>query len=230
MKLRFALLCLLLLNLPAWAASPSKIHSVYSITRAGQAIGEIQETLTLSPGHYRLESSTIPVGVLAIFVKDTITQTSSGMYDETGFHPQQYTYQRSTKPQKNLDARFDWEKKTALFHFDGKSESHAMPEQLQDRLSLAYQFRYWPKAQDTLRLPVSNGKKITAYDLVRVGEETITVPAGRFLSTRYKRELSADDEGISVWYSEKFTAPIKIIVEEKKGVLTEQVLLRVTSE
>jgi Protein of unknown function (DUF3108) len=230
MKLRLALLCLLLLNLPAWAASPSKIHSVYSVQRAGQAIGEIQETLTLSSGHYRLESSTIPVGVLAIFVKDIITQTSSGMYDESGFHPQQYTYQRSTKPQKNLDARFDWEKKTALFHFDGKSESQAMPEHMQDRLSLAYQFRYWPKAQDTLRLPVSNGKKITAYNLVRTGEETISVPAGSFRSTRYTRELSADDEGISVWYSEKFAAPIKIIVEEKKGVLTEQVLLRVTSE
>ena len=77
---------------------------------------------------------------------------------------------------------------------------------------------------------MSNGKKITTYNLVRGVEETITVPAGSFLSTRYTRELSADDEGISVWYSEKLAAPIKIIVEEKKGVLTEQVLLRVTSE
>ena len=230
MKYRFAALLLCLLSLPAWAANSSKVASVYSVMRSGQAIGEIQETLTITPGHYRLESSTIAVGVLAVFVKETITQTSSGLCDETGFHPQQYTYQRSNKPQKNLDARFDWEKKTATFNFDGKTETQALPEHLQDRLSLAHQFRYWPKAQNTLRLPVSNGKKITVYNLVRGGEETITVPAGSFLSTRYTRELSADDEGISVWYSEKLAAPIKIIVEEKKGVLTEQVLLRVTSE
>ena len=100
MKYRFAALLLCLLSLPAWAANSSKVASVYSVMRSGQAIGEIHETLTITPGHYRLESSTIAVGVLAVFVKETITQTSSGLCDETGFHPQQYTYQRSNKPQK----------------------------------------------------------------------------------------------------------------------------------
>ena len=230
MKYRLAALLLCTLNLPVWAANPNQVTSVYSVLRGGQAIGEIQETLSMTPGHYRLESSTIAVGVLAVFVKETITQTSSGLCNETGFHSQQYTYQRSNKPQKNLDARFDWEKKSATFNFDGKTETQALPEQMQDRLSLAYQFRYWPKTQASLRLPVSNGKKITEYNLVRTGEENITVPAGSFHTTRYAREHTADDEGISVWYSDQFAAPIKIIIEEKKGVQTEQVLIRTTSE
>jgi hypothetical protein len=225
-----ATLFLTVLITPALAANSTKLKATYSITRVGQAIGEISETLDIAQGQYRLESTTIPVGVLAIFVKDIIKKTSSGAYDGQGYHPQQYSYQRSTKPQKNLDAHFDWNKHTAIFNFDGKTESQALPEQLQDLLSLGYQLRFWPKAQDTLRLPVSNGKKITEYNLQRAGEELLTVPAGRFQTTRYTRPYSPDHDGITVWVSDKLAAPIKVAIEEKKGVETEQVLTRVTSE
>lgn len=230
MKHHLAALFLLTLSVPALAANPSKVNTLYSVVRSGQPIGEIQESLEFTPGHYRLESTTIAVGVLAVFVKESIKQISSGTCDDSGFHPQQYSYQRSTKPQKNLEARFDRETKTATFNFDGKTETQALPEMLQDRLSLGYQLGYWPKAQDTLRLPVTNGKKITEYNLVRSGQETIRVPAGNFHTTRYAREHTADNEGITVWFSDQLAAPIKIIIEEKKGVQTEQVLTRVTSE
>jgi len=225
-----AALFLTVLITPALAADGTKLKATYSITRVGQAIGEISETLDIAHGQYRLESTTIPVGVLAIFVKDVIKKTSSGAYDGQGYHPQQYSYQRSTKPQKNLDAHFDWKKHIATFNFDGKTESQALPEQLQDLLSLGYQLRFWPKAQDALRLPVSNGKKITEYNLQRAGEEMLTVPAGRFQTTRYTRPYSPDHDGITVWVSDKLAAPIKVAIEEKKGVETEQVLTRVTSE
>jgi len=225
-----AALFLTVLITPALAANGTKLKATYSITRVGQAIGEISETLDIAQGQYRLESTTIPVGVLAIFVKDIIKKSSSGAYDGQGYHPQQYSYQRSTKPQKNLNAHFDWKKHIATFNFDGKTESQALPEQLQDLLSLGYQLRFWPKAQDALRLPVSNGKKITEYNLQRAGEEMLTVPAGRFQTTRYTRPYSPDHDGITVWVSDKLAAPIKVAIEEKKGVETEQVLTRVTSE
>lgn len=230
MKRLFTALLLIGFAIPALAASGAKLSAEYSVTRAGQAIGEIKETLAIADGQYRLESTTVPVGVLAIFVKEVITQISSGTHDGNGFQPRQFSYRRSAKPSKNLEARFDWEGKAAHFDFDGKSESHALPEQLQDRLSLGYQLRYWPKAQDSLRLPVSNGKKITEYNLVRGGEEMLSVPAGSFHTTRYARERTPDSDGITVWVSDKLAAPIKITIEEKKGAHTEQVLTRVTSE
>jgi len=229
-KRLLASLLLIGLTVPALAANGTKINTEYSVTRAGQAIGEIKETLAIANGQYHLESTTIAVGVLAIFVKETIKQISKGTHDSNGFHPQQYNYQRSTKPNKNLEAHFDWDKHTASFNFDGKTESQPLPELLQDRLSLGYQLHYWPKAQDSLRLPVSNGKKITEYNLQRTGEEQLSVPAGTFQTTRYTRERSADNDGISVWFSDKLAAPIKITIEEKKGAQTEQVLTRVTSE
>lgn len=230
--MKHLLITALLLSLvaPALAANNVKLSAEYSISRAGQAIGEIKETLEIANGQYHLESTTIPVGVLAVFVKETIKKTSSGTHDSSGFHPQQYSYQRSAKPNKNLEAHFDRDKHIASFHFDGRTETQPLPEQLQDLLSLGYQLRYWPKDLDSLRLPVSNGKKITEYDLLRVGEEQLSVPIGSFHTTRYTRERSADSDGITVWVSDKLAVPIKITIEEKKGAQTEQVLTRITSE
>jgi hypothetical protein len=226
-----ALIVLLLASLftPAMAASP-KFSAVYNVMRAGQIIGEAKETLEISRNQYHLESTLTPVGVVAIFVKETFKQISSGEIDKSGFHPQQYAYQRSVNSDKNIDASFDWKTKTATFKFDGKSESHPLPPLLQDRLSLFYQFKYWPKSQTTLRLPMSNGKGITEYTIVRSGEETLTLPAGTFRTTRYVRARTPDDDGITVWVSDKLAAPVKILIEGKKGEQTEQVLTHVTSE
>ena len=227
---RLALLLSFILTAPALAADTTKLNATYSITRAGQPIGEIKETLEIAQGQYRLESTTIAVGVLAVFVKETIREISAGTYDSNGFRPQQFSYQRGTKPSKNSEARFDWEKHSATFNFSGKTESEALPPQLQDRLSLGYQLRYWPKAQDSLRLPVSNGKGISEYNVLRVGAEVVTVPAGKFHTTRYTRERTKDHDGISVWVSDKVVAPIKIVIDEKKGAQTEQVLTHIASE
>ena len=226
-----ALIVLLLASVFAPAlAAPPKFSAVYNVMRAGQVIGEAKETLEISRNQYHLESTLTPLGVVAIFVKETFQQTSSGEIDKTGFHPQQYAYQRSLHADKNIDARFDWKTKTATFKFDGKSESQPLPMLLQDRLSLFYQFKYWPKGKDKLLIPMSNGKGITDYTIVRAGEETLTLPAGTFHTTRYVRERTPDDDGITVWVSDKLAAPVKIVIDGKKGEQTEQVLTRVTSE
>lgn len=214
---------------PAMAA-PVKFSAVYNVIRDGQIIGEAKETLEISHNQYHLESTLTPLGIVAIFVKETFKQISNGEIDQTGFHPQQYAYQRSLKTDKNIDARFDWKTKTATFKFDGKSESQPLPLLLQDRLSLFYQFKYWPKSQTTQRLPMSNGKGITDYTIIRAGEETLTLPAGTFHTTRYVRERTPDDDGIMVWVSDKLAAPVKIVIDGKKGEQTEQVLTHVTSE
>ena len=58
------------------------------------------------------------------------------------------------------------------------------------------------------------------------GEETITLPMGKVKTQRYVRERTPDDDGIALWISEQFAAPVKIVVTSKKGNQTEQVLKR----
>lgn len=225
---------LIVVLLAAWLApalaAPASFNAVYSVSRDGLVIGEARETLEIANKRYHLESTLTPMGVVAVFLKETFKQISSGEVGPTGFRPQQYAYQRSLKTDKNIDARFDWKTKTATFRFDGKSESKPLPNALQDRLSLFYQLKYWPKGKDKLLIPMSNGKGITEYTIVRAGEETLTLPAGTFRTTRYVRERTPDNDGITVWISDKLAAPVKIVIDGKKGEQTEQVLTHVTSE
>ncbi len=207
-------------------AAPTQSTFTYSVSRGKEVIGEIQETLTIDAQRYKLESKTIPLGVAAVFVKDTITMSSEGGYSANGFKPEQFEYRRSTKPSKNAIARFDWAAMRAEFSYEGKTESQALPELLQDRLSALYQFRILKNPPKTLNLPVSNGKKIENQLFKNIGEETLTLPIGKVKATRYMREHTPDDDGITIWVSDQWAAPVKILVTSKKGGQTEQVLKR----
>lgn len=206
-------------------AAPAQSTFIYSVSQGKEVIGEIQETLTLDAQRYKLESKTIPLGVAAIFVKDTITMSSEGGYGASGFQPERFEYHRSTKPKKDAIARFDWSGKTAEFSYEGKTESQALPELLQDRLSALYQFRFL-KPPKTQTIPVSNGKKIENQLFKYSGEETLTLPIGKIKTMRYVRERTPDDDGIALWINEQWAAPVKIVVTSKKGNQTEQVLKR----
>ena len=211
--------------IPAWAA-PAQSTFTYSVSQGKEIIGEIQETLSIDGQRYKLESQTTPKGVAAIFVKDTILMRSEGDYSASGFRPQRFEYHRSTKPKKDATARFDWPGKTAEFAYEGKTESQALPELLQDRLSVLYHFRFLPKSSKTLTLSVSNGKKIENQLFNRVGEENLTLPIGKIKAMRYVRERTPDEDGITLWISDQWAAPVKILVTSKKGGQTEQVLKR----
>ncbi len=218
-------LCLTSASAAALAA-PSQSTFTYNINQGKEVIGEVEETLTIDAQRYKLESKTIPLGVAAIFVKDTITLRSEGAYNSSGFQPERFEFHRSAKPQKDATARFDWAAKTVEFTYEGKTETQALPESLQDRLSALYQFRLLPKPPKTQNLPVSNGKKIETQLFKYNGEETITLPMGKVKTQRYVRERTPDDDGIALWISEQFAAPVKIVVTSKKGNQTEQVLKR----
>ena len=221
------IIALLILPLAqAWAA-PTQSTFTYNITQGKEIIGEVQETLSIDAQRYQLESKTTPQGVAAVFVKDMITMKSEGGYSAQGLRPERFEFRRSAKPKKDATALFDWAAKTAEFSYEGKTESQALPEQLQDRLSALYQFRFLSKPAKTFTLPVSNGKKIENQLFKYQGEETLTLPIGKLKALRFVRERTPDDDGIAIWISEQYAAPVKIVVTSKKGNQTEQVLKRV---
>ena len=221
------IIALLILPLAqAWAA-PTQSTFTYNITQGKEIIGEVQETLSIDAQRYQLESKTTPQGVAAVFVKDMITMKSEGGYSAQGLRPERFEFRRSAKSKKDATALFDWAAKTAEFSYEGKTESQALPEQLQDRLSALYQFRFLSKPAKTFTLPVSNGKKIENQLFKYQGEETLTLPIGKLKALRFVRERTPDDDGIAIWISEQYAAPVNIVVTSKKGNQTEQVLKRV---
>lgn len=216
------LLCLL----PGFA-SAATLELVYGVTRAGQEIGETQERYSVAGERYRIESIALPTGIVAILAPGHFKRISEGEINANGFRPLRYEYHRSARPDKSVISRFDWEGRRFVATYDGQDHVAELPAGTQDWLSALYQLRHWPRelAEQTLSIS-SNGKSIRQHRYRRAGEETLTTPAGSFSTVKYVRERSAEDDGIQVWVSEMLPAPIKIVLEEKRGGVSEQVLLR----
>lgn len=218
------LLLTVLVLLQANMACAEKFTLTYSVARAGQSIGETRETFEHHNGHYRIESVATPKGLAAVFIAGNFRMVSEGEIGETGLRPLHFEYQPSAKPRKAILTTFDWAAKTLTAAFDGRNEPSPLPDAAQDRLSALYQLRFWPKSLDEAQLAISNGKNVKEHLYKRSGEETLTTPAGTFHTTRYARERTPDDDGITLWVSDKLPAPIKIVIDEKKGAQNEQVL------
>lgn len=205
-------------------AAAEKWTFTYTVSRSGQEIGETRETFENHDGRYRIESIAKPTGIAAVFIRDIFRVVSEGEINEHGLRPLHFENHRSTRPSKTILSDFDWNAKTLTARFEGKTETHPLPDNAQDRLSALYQLRYWPKSVEEAKLAISSGKNVKELLYKRSGEETITVPAGTFRTVRYLRERTPDDDGITIWVSDKLAAPVKVVIDEKKGAQNEQVL------
>lgn len=220
---------LVLLAMPAWAAPPQAVSATYRLTKMGQPFGTAVETFRRDANEYRIESVTSAVGIFALFAKGKIRLLSNGEVTAEGLRPLHFEHHRGDALSKRVVADFDWEKRSATHHFDGKNESAELPPGTQDRISLLYQFMFKPPHGDGVELAMSNGRQISRYFYQVVGEETITTLAGRFetvhLSKRSGGHANEQRDGTEVWLAKgRHYFPVRITVDEKDGGMLEQEL------
>lgn len=214
---------LVLLALPAWAAPPQAVTATYRLTKMGQPFGTAHETFRRDADRYRIESVTSAVGIFALFAKGKIRLLSNGEVTAEGLRPTHFEHHRGDDPAKRILADFDWEKRSATFHYDGKSESAELPSGAQDRISLLYQFMFKPPHGAGVELAMSNGRQMGRYFYKVVGEETITTPAGRFETVHLSKRAFDQRDGTEVWLAKgRHYFPVRITVDEKDGGTLEQ--------
>ena len=214
---------------PALFAAPpaQRIEASYDVSTKGVKIAEITEKFTRSGNHYRIESVTRPVGLLALFKPDTLHVVSEGDVTAQGLHPQNFVYRRSQETIKNTAASFDWGQATLMLSDRYGKRFEPLPPDTQDRLSVQYQFRYIPFLHEhkELVMHITNGSKIDTRHYVIRSREMLTVPMGT-LETLY---LSTPPESTAwkteIWLSvENGNVPCKIVLTEYSGDQLTQVL------
>ncbi len=224
-----ALVILLLCGIaPAlFAAPPARIEASYDVTTKGVKIAEITEKFTRNGDHYRIESVTKPVGLLALFKPDTIYVVSEGDITKQGLRPQNFSYKRSQDTVKNTEAKFDWQQSTLMLNDRYGQRFEPLPSDAQDRLSVQYQFRYIPflRERKEVTMHITNGSKIDTRQYLVRSKEMLTVPLGT-LETLY---LATPPEGTAwkteIWLSvENGNFPCKITLTEDSGEKLSQVL------
>src|SRR5512146_385314 len=204
-----------------FAAPPARIEASFDVLTKGVKIAEISEKFTHTDNHYRIESITKPVGLLALFKPDTIFVVSEGDITAQGLRPHSYAYKRSQDTLRNTAADFDWSQATLMLSDRYGQRFEPLPADTQDRLSVQYQFRYVPflRERKELTMHITNGSKIdTRRYLITPKQQMLTVPLGTLETVYLATPPESTAWKTEIWLSvENGNFPCKIVLTEDSG-------------
>lgn len=222
------LMALLLLGCsPAlWAEMPSRIEASYDILSRGVKFASVKETFVRTDDHYRIESVTKPVAMLALFQPETIVVVSEGEIVDSGLLPRKFSHKRMRDSSKNNAAEFNWDSKELTVNDHSGIRQLPLAQGTQDRLSVMYQFvAAPPRPRQELAFSMTNGSKQESYRYQLQTGQTVDVPFGQlqsyYLSTPPQRTPWKSEIWLAVDHS---FMPCKIVVTEDTGEKLVQVL------
>lgn len=198
----------------------------YQIEMNGLQAGELTQQLeTVTDGLHRFRSVTKAKGVVAMFRRDTVKETSLWTVDDQQIKPHQYLYQRNGgKKDKYLRMDFDWpenkvqiDDKVHPWELDidaGTLEKHIYQVQL--RLDLQQD-----PNQKVFNYLIADGGRIKHYQIERLEQETISTPLGKIDTVKFTRQRDRDsdkDRETTLWCAPALGyLPVKLEHIEKDG-------------
>lgn len=190
----------------------------------GFKVGEIKHILENRNGRYTLHADTQTTGLVNLFRRYQLAQTSTGSVSKLGLRPEIYTETKTDSSGKHTSsARFDW--LNNKIHFANGS-SKALLDQAQDILSLSYQLSQMPLNFETFPIALSNGRSFNPY-FIAVGEETtISTAMGELKVIPLRKVQSTNEDGLIIWLALEYRLlPVKILYLDKSGEVTANMLI-----
>jgi len=208
----------------AQAVPPERITLTYELKRNSLVV-DVSETLEHDGRTYMITSEGKGRGILALF--GILKRTSRGRITPQGLRPDEF---RDERPGGwTVSAKFDWDARSVTQEKNGKSETLKMPTTAQDPLSLAYSFAFVPpkgKEYDVMR---ADGRGLTPFRFTVVGTEKLATPAGEMQTLHIAKVPDGpEDKATDIWFAaERDFLPVRVLVVEKDGTRSDQVLTRI---
>ncbi len=195
----------------------------------GDAKGKAKITYDLQENQqYQLTWLTQAKGLYALVLPDLL-QTSQGTLSQIGLQPSHYLYQFGDKVDKTYQADFDWPNKKLTLKTSKETKTVDLPDDAQDLLSFMYQFMHVEPLQ-RMRISITNGKKITAYDYTFEGEEMVAGKVGELKTIHIRHSNSDQDEKTELWLALDYQyIPIKIRQTKSDGKVYELMATRINT-
>ncbi|HYC37736.1 MAG TPA: DUF3108 domain-containing protein [Usitatibacter sp.] len=222
------LLAAFLLATAAQASSlPAEITAEYHVTNLGVKIGHMKESFVRKGDDYSIRSVTRAEGPLKMFLDDQVTLASSGKVGPQGLKPLHFEQRRARDTRRDVDATFDWQRGVLLSRYRGEQREIPLPRDTQDRLSLMYQLMRAAPLGGTMKIPMSNGRRVEVYTYRFVGEERVATPAGEFDTLHFERvTVDAKQNRADVWLAKGHSNfPVRIVFDDPDGLRLEQSLV-----
>lgn len=224
MKLRLIGLALLVLANNAFAA-PKQVTLTYQAIRNDKPFAIVTETYHQSGDQYKIESVTEGIGVYALFGKRILK--SEGLVTAEGLQPLHFESHQADNPKKFIAADFDWTKLQLTMKSKGHETVEPLNKGTQDLVSYPYQWMHIPPLSESVLLSVTTGKKLRNYHYHLISkDDVVETPAGQFkvvgLTNSGKVE-PADEKHFWLAVDQHYL-PVRILMQDDKGAVIEQIL------
>lgn len=199
--------------------APSQIRADYDVLKGGIKGVTISETFTRTQDHYRIESVSKAVGLLAAFKPETIRVTSEGAITAKGLRPHTYIHERKLDSDRNVRADFDWVARRITLTERASVLTLPLRAGTQDRLSAMYQFLFVPLHNvSTLDFQMTTGSKVDIYNYLVTPDQSVTTPLGTFKALYVASPPKPGESRTEIWLStEHANFPFKMVVTDPDG-------------
>jgi len=196
--------------------APTPYEQVYSLIKGSMQVATIVDKVDLRKDQYHISSTGALGAVLSTVLQDQkLIRDSVGTNGPKGLLTN--TYQEKRGNTELLIAKVDAPKNILDFF---KVSSRTPPVgtapytgQLLDMLTVGYQFIGKELPTKSVVLPVTDGRSLKTYTLVRGEPWEFPFEGGKVKAVRYYKTTSKDDSAtFEVWFSEKEHVPLRSVI------------------
>jgi hypothetical protein len=195
-------------------------HAEYQASYAGFKAEAVMDLRPADePNEYVYEIVTRALGFASIVRPGTGIERSRIAVTEAGFSPISYQLDDGTEEIENdTDIEFNWETGIAHSVYKGVPKdidiSAGMLDRLTADIAAIHELRNNRKPTS---YEITHRNSIRLYEFTQQGEETVSVPAGKFRTVKYLRQRPGSSRATLIWFApEADYLPVKI-VQLKRG-------------
>jgi hypothetical protein len=214
---------------PLYAAPPASIHAHYDLYYGSIKGATVDETFTLKQSHYKIESVSKAIGLVALFKPEVIRVTSEGKLTAQGLQPLAFASTRKLDSDRNTRADFDWPRRQITLNDRAGKRTLPLPDDTQDRLSAMYQFMFLALQGATrLDFHMTNGSKVDIYNYTLTPDKSVTTPLGTFKAIYAASPVERGNSRTEIWLAtEHDNLPYKMVITDPDGNKITQSLSRI---
>ncbi len=196
MKRIFTIVLLTLIPLaPAIASQqtlPPAFDAVYTVKKAGLTLGDVKISLQYGNSRYRYHKETRSRGLLALFRKDVINETSEGRLDDDRLTMDRYSYIHDNGKRTRRDTIQLVEPNRIVEHYKGRKYDYYVPDNTLDRASVEIALMRDARLDsESFAYHIAERGRAKQLEFLRIGKRRVKTSAGPFDCIEYRVNRSS---------------------------------------
>lgn len=194
--------------------APSPYEQVFNLVKGSMSVATVVDKVDLRKDQYHINSTgTLGTVLSTVLADQKLLRDSVGAITKEGFVTN--TYQEKRGNTELLIAKVE---KSALNFYKASSRTPPVGSapysgRLLDMLTVGYQFIGRDLPVKSIVLPVTDGRSLKTYTLVRGESWEFPFDGGKVKAVRYYKTTSKDDTAtFEVWFSEKEHIPLRSVI------------------